>query len=85
MRERFAETALAGVGAAKFGEWRQDRPQAFHIRRRLTRAEEAKVGPVLDLRGTDEARARLTAAMPSLHQQVLEFAMDEISVVGEQG
>lgn len=31
---------------------------AFHIRRRLTSAEQARVGPVLDIRRTPEAKRR---------------------------
>jgi len=31
---------------------------AFHVRRRLSAAEQAHVGPALDIRRTDEARRR---------------------------
>jgi hypothetical protein len=31
---------------------------AFHVRRRLSAAEERRVGPVMDIRGSDEARQR---------------------------
>ncbi len=33
----------------------------FHLRRRLTDAEAAPIGPVLDVRGTPEAHRRLRA------------------------
>jgi len=32
--------------------------RAFHVRRRLSAVEQRQVGPVMDIRGTDEARAR---------------------------
>ena len=31
---------------------------AFHVRRRLSAVEEARIGPALDIRGTPEARQR---------------------------
>ena len=56
--EREAERQLAGVGDATLGEWREWTGYAFHLRRRLTVREQRGVGPVVDIRGTDEARAR---------------------------
>lgn len=56
-----AERELAGVGDAALGEWRQYRNRTFHLRRRLSDAEAAVVGPVLDIRRTDEARSRVKA------------------------
>ena len=46
------------MGDAGRGEWREWSGRAFHIRRRLTAAEERVTGPVLDIRGTPEARQR---------------------------
>lgn len=58
-RERLAREVLSGCGDASLGEWvERDRP-VLHIRRRLTAEEAAGIGPVLDIRGTDEAEARM--------------------------
>jgi hypothetical protein len=56
--EMAAERQLAGVGGAGLGEWREWTGYAFHLRRRLSVREQRAVGPVVDIRGTDEARAR---------------------------
>jgi hypothetical protein len=66
MCERRAEQALAGRGAATLGEWREWTGTAFHLRRRLRRSEQVSVGPVEDIRGTDEARQRAAALGPRL-------------------
>jgi hypothetical protein len=58
---RRAEQALAGLGDARLGEWREWSGTAFHIRRRLTAREALEVGPVVDVRGTPEARRRADA------------------------
>jgi hypothetical protein len=57
----FAQAArvLLGVGDAAAGEWRDVGRIAVHLRRRLTDAEAAIVGPVVDIRGTWEMRKRL--------------------------
>lgn len=49
---------LQGVGDAALGEWVEDGEIAYHIRRRMTAAEDALVGPVVDVRGTPEALQR---------------------------
>ena len=56
--EREAERQLLGVGDASAGEWREWTGKAFHIRRRLSDREQRSVGPVEDIRGSDEARMR---------------------------
>ena len=56
--EREALRQLTGVGDQNAGEWREWSGRAFHIRRRLTAAEEERTGPVADIRRTPEARAR---------------------------
>ncbi len=56
---RFALDALAGVGDADLGEWEEWTGYAFHVRRRLTPAEQAPIGEVVDVRGTPEAKRRL--------------------------
>lgn len=56
VRRRSAVKALTGVGAKGLGEWHEDRPGAYHIRRRLRPNEERIIGPAKDLRGTVEAQ-----------------------------
>ena len=56
---RFALEALEGVGDADLGEWEEWTGYAFHVRRRLSAAEHERVGDVIDMRGTPEARRRL--------------------------
>ncbi len=56
---RFAFAALAGVGDSKLGEYEEFSGRAFHLRRRLSLAEQALVGDVVDVRGTPEAERRL--------------------------
>ena len=73
-----AYDALAGVGDARLGQWEDDRPIAFHLRRRLSAEEEKLVGPVLDVRGTDEARLRLRQAMEDLPSLAHRFALAEV-------
>jgi|SRR6185312_10338884 len=55
---RRAEKALAGLGDAALGEWREWTGAAFHLRRRLSAAEQTRVGPVVDIRRTPEAAQR---------------------------
>lgn len=56
--ERRARAELDGVGDAELGEWTDWTGRAFHLRRRLSASEEAVVGPVIDIRRTEEARRR---------------------------
>ncbi len=51
--------ALAGAGDEALGQWEEWTGRAYHVRRRLTQHEQAATGPVLDIRGTEEARRRL--------------------------
>jgi hypothetical protein len=55
---QFGEAALAGVGDATLGEWREVGDVAVHLRRRLSDAEARIVGPVVDVRRTAEGRRR---------------------------
>jgi hypothetical protein len=57
---------LAGVGDASRGEWWERGGFATHLRRRLSVAEDARVGPVVDVRGTAEAARRFAAMKPYL-------------------
>lgn len=70
MCERFAEQALCGLGAAQLGEWREWSGVAYHLRRRLSAAEQRHVGPAVDIRGTAEARAR-AEALPRRMRELL--------------
>jgi hypothetical protein len=53
-----ARVALLGVGDPML-EWVETSEQAVHLRRRLTSDEAELVGPVRDIRGSNEARRRL--------------------------
>jgi hypothetical protein len=53
-----AERQLAVVGDASLGEWREVGDRAVHLRRRLSEREQRHVGPVVDIRRSDEARTR---------------------------
>lgn len=55
-----ALAVLAGVGDAGLGEWLSDSPVASHVRRRLSESEAAPIGPVVDVRGTDEGALRVS-------------------------
>lgn len=54
------------MGDARLGEWREPARAAFHLRRRLSETEQAVVGPVADIRGTEEARQRAARVGPVL-------------------
>jgi hypothetical protein len=72
-----AYAALAGVGDRGRGEWVESGEKAFHVRRRLTPAEEALTGPAIDLRGTGEAETRLRAALAWLPREYRGLAARE--------
>lgn len=60
---------LAGVGDPTLGEWHEWTGKAYHVRRRLTPEEQQSVGPVVDVRRTEEGfgRARaLSVACPHM-------------------
>jgi hypothetical protein len=67
-REGLAFAALAGVGSTVLGQWTEDAPGAFHVRRRLTLREVVMggIGDVVDIRGTEEAARRIHAIRPFL-------------------
>ena len=62
---QFARRALRGVGSPELGEWEELGDRAAHVRRRLSSREEAVTGPVVDIRGSQEATERL-AVVPGL-------------------
>ncbi len=58
--QKLAEEALAGVGDASLGEWRETGMVAYHIKRRLSVRECIEYGlSMIDMRGTPEGRQRL--------------------------
>ncbi len=77
VRRRLAIQALQGVGD-RTHEWESDRPMAYHVRRRLTAAETAIVGDVVDLRRTAEGAARLATAT-WLPEVLLDMAQEEVT------
>lgn len=56
--------------------------RAFHVRRRLARAEERHVGPVADIRRTPEAWQRALMVQDRIHLAPPEALADEL---GEPG
>jgi hypothetical protein len=78
-RRRLALSALAGVGAPQLGQWVQERPLAYHVRRRLTPAEQAIVGDVVDLRGTTEAVMRFERMREVVPASLLRCASSELT------
>jgi hypothetical protein len=71
---RMANKVLEGVGDKRRGEW-QERHESLHVRRRLSAAEEAMVGPVLDIRRTAEAIHR---AVPLAKLDLFKFVPDDV-------
>jgi hypothetical protein len=75
--KRIAYRHLAGVGDMS-REWHEWTGYAFHLRRRLTAAEQAAVGSAVDLRGTAEGRGRFDAIKASLPYHGMALAMQEL-------
>lgn len=71
---QLAREQLWGVGDAALGEWREIGEAAVHVRRRMSDREAAIVGPVVDIRGTPEARERCARVQRYLprHMQGVE-------------
>lgn len=59
--QRAAQDALQGVGNKVLGEWTEWTGTFYHIRRRLTKEEQKKVGDMVDVRGTSEGLKRAEA------------------------
>jgi hypothetical protein len=76
-----AERQLAGVGDALLGEWRETGTKAVHLRRRLTEREQRAVGPVVDIRRSDEARMRAARLGVRLSMASAEVLAEEIGVL----
>lgn len=71
---------LRGVGDPVAGEWREWTGRAFHMRRRLTAREALAVGPVVDVRGTTEARHRASRLGDLLRFAPAEVLAEELGV-----
>lgn len=78
MCEQHALKALGGLGDPGLGEWREWTGQAFHIRRRMTASEQARVGPVRDVRRTPEAKRRALALGRRLAFAPPDVVADEV-------
>ena len=79
--EREALRQLAGVGDPMLGEWREWTGRAFHIRRRLTEAEQQRTGPVADIRRTPEALRRAVAIGARLSFAEPEVLAEELGIL----
>lgn len=78
----FALRALDGVGDRNLGEWDEWTGYAFHIRRRLSVQEQGNVGPVLDVRGTNEAERRLARVLPYLMRNPMAMQVLAMEAAG---
>lgn len=76
--EAECERQLSGVGDPVLGEWREWTGRAFHLRRRLAAREQRDVGPVVDIRGSEEARRRAERLGPMLAYVPAEVLADEL-------
>jgi hypothetical protein len=61
LARKVALGALGSVGSRLLGQWEEWSGFAYHVRRRLRPEEQEITGPVLDIRGTDEAARRIAA------------------------
>jgi hypothetical protein len=71
---------LDGFGDSEAGEWTEDRPKAFHLRRRLTAKEQERVGEAIDIRRSEEERTRmrkLMIALPEPLRSVVEVQFEK--------
>ena len=68
---------LEGVGDAARGEW-TEMHDALHLRRRLSAAEQARVGHVRDLRQTAEGWKRWNKARAHVPVQAHPLALEEL-------
>lgn len=69
---------LDGYGEADLGEWFEDRPKAFHLRRRLNAKEQAVVGEALDIRNDPGAFVRWVRIREYIPWQFWEMAYEEV-------
>lgn len=71
------ERVLRGVGSAARGEWHEYTGYSYHLRRRLSAEEERRVGPAVDIRGTDEARRRRARLLSDLPAAIVALLPEE--------
>ena len=83
VRRRLAIQALQGVGNAAI-QWEEDRPTAYHVRRRLTDEEALRTGGVCDLRGSAEAWERFERIKTRLPLVVHQVAREELAEVNRK-
>ena len=69
---------LDDYGDASAGEWTEDRPRAFHLRRRLSAQEQEIVGDAVDCRETDEGVKRFQAIKSVLPKQCYTLVAEEL-------
>lgn len=74
-----ANKVLEGVGDKRLGEW-VERHESIHVRRRLSASEQLLVGPVVDIRGTDEARQRALVLGDRLRFAPAEVLAEELGI-----
>lgn len=74
---QYAREALDGVGDES-REWEEWTGRAFHLRRRLTPAEDEHVGPVVDVRGTPEGFRRADRLRRILPADMRAAAFEEL-------
>jgi len=77
-RAELCREILQGFGDVSLGEWIEDRPIAFHIRRRLAVDEAKDIGEPIDFRGTEEGPKRLKEIAAFLPVYAIEMANDEL-------
>lgn len=53
---------------------------AFHVRRRLSHAEQQAVGPAVDIRGSDEARRRASRLGSLLSLAPADLLREELGI-----
>lgn len=75
-----ALSALQGVGDDALGHWDEEGVNTYHVRRRLTAAEQrfAGIDQVIDVRGTPDAERRIAAIrryLPQAMQRVPDLAL----------
>lgn len=81
--EAQARRELDGVGDAALGEWVEWGGTAVHVRRRLSAAEQRRVGPVVDIRRTAEARRRAARVGDRLRFVLPDVLIDELGAPDE--
>jgi hypothetical protein len=73
-----ANDALESVGDKVRGQWIDDRPAAFHLRRRLSETEERITGPVVDVRGLADGIARIEKVKPFIPRGMEDWYNEEL-------